>query len=134
MNINERPFFISKDVLDTINSASWFLMDAMWMLQMERISVAMIIPTIATGVLLVYIEKRKTLTLINLAILSWICMNVSWMFSEVLEIPFYLTVAKSLFGLGLSFILAAVFVSGSVTETFSHFKRFRILEKLRKAP
>jgi len=101
---------------------------------MEKISVAMIIPTIATGLCLVYIEKRKTLTLINLAILSWICMNVSWMFSEVLEIPFYLTAAKSLFALGLGFILAAVFVSGSLTETFSHFKRFRILEKLRKAP
>jgi hypothetical protein len=134
MNTNERPFFISKDVLDTINSASWFLMDAMWMLQMEQVSVGMIVPTIASGVCLVYIEKRKTLTLINLAILSWICMNVSWMFSEVLEIPLYLSVAKSLFGLGLSFILAAVFVSGSLTETFSHFKRFRILEKLRKSP
>ncbi|MCE3014116.1 MAG: hypothetical protein LW878_13735, partial [Proteobacteria bacterium] len=80
MNTNERPFFISKDVLDTINSASWFLMDAMWMLQMEQVSVGMIVPTIASGVCLVYIEKRKTLTLINLAILSWICMNVSWMF------------------------------------------------------
>lgn len=121
-------------MLDTVNSASWFLMDASWMLQAEKVSVMMIVPTVVTGLCLVYIEKRKTVTLINLAILSWICMNVSWMFSEVLEIPFYLTVAKSLFGLGLAFIVGAVFVSGSLTETFSHFKRFRILEKLRKSP
>lgn len=133
MNTNERPFFLSKDMLDTVNSASWFLMDASWMLQAEKISVMMIVPTVVTGLCLVYIEKRKTVTLINLAILSWICMNVSWMFSEVLEIPFYLTVAKSLFGLGLAFILGAVLVSGSLTETFSHFKRFRILDKLRKS-
>lgn len=133
MNTNERPFFLSKDMLDTVNSASWFLMDASWMLQAEKISVMMIVPTVVTGLCLVYIEKRKTVTLINLAILTWICMNVSWMFSEVLEIPFYLTIAKSLFGLGLAFILGAVLVSGSLTETFSHFKRFRILDKLRKS-
>jgi hypothetical protein len=126
MNTNERPFFVSKDVLDSVNSVSWFLMDACWMLQAEKISVMMIVPTILSGIFLVYIEKRVSVTFINLAILSWICMNVSWMFSEVLNLSSYLVMAKTFFGVGCLFILLAVIKSNSVSDTFSHFKRFRI--------
>lgn len=126
MNTNERSFFVSKDVLDTINSVSWFFMDASWMLQVREISIAMIIPTILSGLFLCYIEKRKSHTLINFAILCWICMNVSWMFSDILAIPFYLMMAKILFFLGVSFIIAAIVTSENISDTFSHFKRFRM--------
>lgn len=126
MQNNERPFFVSKDVLDTINSVCWFFMDASWMLQVKEISIAMIIPTVLTGLILVYMEKRKSHTFINLAILSWICMNVSWMFSDILAIPFYLTLAKALFTLGLLLITGAIVSSENLPETFSHFRRFRI--------
>jgi hypothetical protein len=78
------------------------------------------------GIFLVYIEKRVSVTFINLAILSWICMNVSWMFSEVLNLSSYLVMAKTFFGVGCLFILLAVIKSNSVSDTFSHFKRFRI--------
>jgi hypothetical protein len=33
MNETEKSGFLSKDILDTENSFSWFLMDASWMLQ-----------------------------------------------------------------------------------------------------
>jgi uncharacterized membrane protein YczE len=126
MNTNERSFFISKDILDTINSVSWFLMDASWMLQVEQISMFMIIPTILSGIFLCYIEKRKTHTLINIAILNWICMNISWMFSEVLDKPEFLLMAKSFFIVGVIFIGLAIYFTENIAETFSHFKRFRI--------
>jgi hypothetical protein len=126
MNQNEKPFYLSKDVLDTINSVSWFLMDASWMLQVKEVSVAMIIPTILSGIILCFMEKRRNITFINVAILSWICMNVSWMFSDILSISFYLTMAKILFATGVMFIFLAIVNSENVSDTFSHFKRFRI--------
>jgi FtsH-binding integral membrane protein len=126
MTNEQRPFFISKDLLDSLNSVSWFLMDASWMLQAEEISIFMILPTVLSGLILCYIEKRRTHTLINIAILSWICMNISWMFSEVLELSSYLTIAKVFFVTGCLFVIMALITSENVSETFSHFKRFRL--------
>jgi hypothetical protein len=126
MNQEQRPFFISKDLLDSTNSVSWFLMDASWMLGVEELSIFMILPTILSGLILCYIEKRRTHTLINIAILCWICMNISWMFSEVLEINSYLTLAKIFFATGSLFVILALLTSENISETFSHFKRFRI--------
>lgn len=126
MTNEQRPFFISKDLLDSLNSVSWFLMDASWMLQAEEISIFMILPTVLSGIILCYIEKRRTHTLINIAILSWICMNISWMFSEVLALSSYLTIAKVFFVTGCLFVILALITSENVSETFSHFKRFRI--------
>lgn len=115
-----------KNILDTLNSLSWFAMDASWMLQVREISLLMIIPTILSGFLLCFMEKKKTLTLINVAILSWICMNVSWMFSDIFGSQIYLTLAKGFFATGLFFIMLAVYFSRNLSETFSHFKRFRL--------
>jgi hypothetical protein len=126
MKENERNFFISKDVLDTVNSFSWFLMDASWMLQMQEISMAMILPTLLSAIFLCYIEKRKSVTYINLAIVSWITMNVSWMFSENFSNEAFLTAAKIFFLIGVALIIMAVLSSRNISETFSHFKRFRI--------
>ena len=123
------PSFVPKDVLDTLNSVSWFLMDASWMLENEAVSLTMIIPTILTGACLCYIEKRRTVVFINCAILSWICMNVCWMLSETWEEGAYLTAAKTLFVLGVGFVAAAIASSDSVAETFSHFRRFRSFKK-----
>ncbi len=126
---NERPFFVNKDILDTINSISWFFMDAFWMLQMKQFSFAFIFPTVLTGIFLCYIEKRLSVSFINFAIMCWICMNVSWMFSDMLGLTYYLTVAKACLALGLCFILASVISSKNVSETFSHFRRFRLMKK-----
>jgi hypothetical protein len=126
MNNEQRPFFISKDLLDTTNSVSWFLMDASWMLEVQELSIFMILPTILSGLFLCYIEKRRTHTLINVAILCWICMNISWMFSEVLELNSYLSLAKIFFIMGSLFVILALITSENISETFSHFKRFRI--------
>ena len=126
MNENERPSIFSKDVLDTMNSFSWFLMDAAWMLQAREVSMAMILPTVISGVLLCFIEKRKALVFINIAILCWICMNISWMFSDLFTQNHYLIIAKTFFGLGILFIIIAVATSENISDTFSHFKRFRM--------
>jgi hypothetical protein len=118
--------FMNKDLLDTVNSFSWFFMDASWMLQEKNMALFMTIPTILSGLLLCFIEKRKSLLFINIAIMSWILMNVSWMLSELLNQTAFLIVAKTLFTTGIILIFMAIAASDNISDTFSHFKRFRV--------
>ena len=123
----ERPFPIPKEYLDTLNSLTWFLADASWMTGSMELGHALMVPTILSGIVLIYIDRRRTQTLINIAILSWICMNTVWMSSEFFEAPKLIHVSQMFFAVGCLFIAAAVITSGSYRETFSHFKRFRFL-------
>ncbi len=125
---HERPFPIRKEVLDTVNSVSWFLLDACWMLGAPTLGYFFAAPTVATGLLLLYVERRPAVTCINLAINSWILMNLFWMMSEATSTPALLLAARVCFGLGVGFILAAVAKSENLKETFSHFRRFRLLK------
>jgi hypothetical protein len=117
---HERPFPVSKDALDTLNSMSWFMMDAFWMLEKTSLGKIFVLPTILSGLLLLYIEKRRTVFWINLAINSWIWMNTFWMFEK-------LDWARGAFVFGLLCVGAALLEAKSLRETFSHFRRFRIL-------
>lgn len=127
---NERPFFLSKDALDTTNSVAWFLMDAFWMLGLTGSGLVFLLPTVLSGLGLLYIERRPTVFLINIAINCWIWMNTLWMLSDALKDPGLLVYARAMFAAGMLCILAALASSGNVRETFSHFRRFRTLRKL----
>jgi hypothetical protein len=124
--MGDRPFFIPKDILDTVNSISWLMMDACWMFEASTLYFMMIVPTVLSGLFLCYIERNRSLTMINIAIFNWICMNISWMFSDTFNDPAYLIMAKIFFIFGILFILFAVLTSKNVSDTFSHFKRFRM--------
>lgn len=123
-----RPFPISKDALDTVNSLTWFLMDAFWMLGAPAVAALFILPTIASGLCLLYVEKRRPVMFINLAINSWILMNSFWMLSEFTQSEHWLVASRALFAFGLGFIGMAVHSSEDLKETFSHFRRFRLLK------
>lgn len=128
---HERALPIPKDTLDTVNSVAWFLMDAFWMLGAGKTALAFILPTLVTGLGLLYLERRRTVFFINLAINCWIWMNTFWMLSDLFQSPQLLVAARGVFGLGLVFIACAVRSSDNLRETFSHFRRFRVL-KVRK--
>ena len=125
-NYSERDFFLSKDFLDTLNSLSWFFMDALWMLGQTNLAEIMIPVTILSAICLIYIEKKISLFFINLGILFWILMNVTWMISEARPNVLTLVTPKTFFVLGLLSIIVSVFTTQNIKETFSHFKRFRI--------
>lgn len=125
---HERPFPLSKDVLDTVNSLSWFLLDAFWMMEFISGSYAMVLPTVVTGLSLLYIEKRRNVFFINLAVNAWILMNCLWMFADTLGMPQYLWGAKAAFVAGVGFVAVAVVTSQDIRQTFSHFRRFRFLK------
>lgn len=131
LNPNERYLPLSKDALDTVNSLTWFLMDAFWMVGATQIALAFILPTVLTGICLLYTERRPTVFWINVAINCWIGMNTFWMLGDLFEMPEALTAARVTFGLGLVAIGIAVKKSEDLRETFSHFRRFRVL-KIRK--
>lgn len=120
-----RPFPISKDTLDTLNSVAWFLADACWMLGLMDLGLGLMIPTVITGLFLLYVEKRRHVFMINAALNSWICMNFLWMFADMDLSGPYLLLAKTFFGLGLLFIVLAMILSPNLKDTFSHFRRFR---------
>lgn len=126
---DEGPYpAIYKEVLDTVNSLSWFLMDGFWMLGLPKVGYIFILPTLITGFLLLFVEKRPAVTLINVAIFFWILMNTFWMLSESLQNPTLLLASRMSFGLGGASILIAAFVSKDLRDTFSHFRRFRVLK------
>lgn len=130
-NYSERDFFLSKDFLDTLNSLSWFFMDALWMLGYTSLAEVMIPLTILSAIFLIYIEKKLSLFFINLGILFWILMNVTWMISEARPEILTSTTPKVFFAMGVFSILVSVFTTQNIKETFSHFKRFRIKKYFR---
>jgi hypothetical protein len=126
--MENRSFPISKEALDTINSMTWFMMDAFWMLGATHVAGFFILPTILSGLFLLYIERRRTVFYINLAINCWIFMNTMWMLSEFSQNSNWLVGSRVAFVAGLGFIAMAVRSSDDLRETFSHFRRFRLLK------
>jgi len=121
----ERPFFVSKTGLDTTNSITWFLADGLWMLGFFESALFCLSLTLLTGLVLIYIEKRFSVTCINIAIICWTSMNFVWILSEYKDDQGYQAQARIAFAAGLGFIMIAILASKNVRETFSHFKRFR---------
>ncbi len=121
----ESASWIAKDSLDTINSVAWFFMDAFWMLGLAKVGLFFIIPTVLTGLCLLWLEKRPVLFKINVGINCWILMNVTWMLSDAYKMPRLLGYSRGMFVVGVLFIAAAGLQSGNIRETFSHSRRFR---------
>jgi hypothetical protein len=130
MNLEQdlRPFPVSKDILDTANSLCWFAADASWMLGVVSLGLFFMIPTIISGILLLYIEKRKPVIFINVAINCWILMNSFWMLSEGQPDGPYGVYSKVFFALGVMAVFIASLLSKNLADTFSHFRRFRVLK------
>lgn len=126
---NSRIFPVSKEVLDTINSLFWFGADASWMMQSLSLSASLMVPTILTGLMLLYIEKRKSILAVNVAINCWIMMNLSWILSDIYPESIAGKSAKVFFAMGILSVIVAAATSNNLQDTFSHFRRFRALKK-----
>lgn len=120
-----------KDKLDTLNSLAWFLMDACWMLELYGLAFLLAPLVVATALVLTAIDRRPAVLAVNLALLSWVSMNITWMVSDLGDTNFWLFVSRTCFVVGLAFVGVAVLVSNNFRETFSHFRRFRKMSMLR---
>lgn len=115
-----------KDVLDTANSLSWFLMDGIWMLGQHHFALAISPIVLLSGLLLCFVDRRPAFMAINAAIMCWIIQNTAWIMSEIHDKDFYLNISRTFFALGLISIMTATLLSKNLRDTFSHFRRFRL--------
>lgn len=115
-----------KDVLDTLNSLSWFLMDAAWMMGSYRVALSLSPLVVLSAAALTAVDRRPALMAINGGIMAWIFMNMSWMISDIGDKTFWLAASRGFFVLGCALILSAAALSENLRETFSHFRRFRL--------
>ena len=121
---------VTKDMLEILNSLSWFLMDAMWMLSTFKFAYMLIIPTLVSGILLVFKEKQYVGILIALAAFFWSVMNSIWLVGESMKLNWYLPVCKTFFALGIGTLITGIIISNDVTKTLSTFKRLRFKKLL----
>lgn len=103
----------SKRVVDAVNSAAWFGMDALWMSGLEWPAYAAAGLTVATGVLLLILGRRQDRgeLFADLGLNCWIGMNTIWMVADLTghELPLGLAGAVAI--LGAAFIAAAAWHS-----------------------
>lgn len=117
---------LSKDNLEIINSFSWFFMDAFWMTEELGLSYFCIVPTLISGVLLLFKERAFSSILVALSALLWASMNSLWLLGDSLEIVNYLIVCKILFGCGIISLILAIFISDDIGKTLAVFRRFKV--------
>jgi hypothetical protein len=117
---------VSKEILEIINSLSWLLMDAMWMLNELEFSYAFIIPTVFSGFWLLFKEDKFDGFLVAFAALMWSVMNSIWLIGETLNMPGYLVACKIGFLLGVSSLVTGLLLSKDITKTLGAFKRFKV--------
>jgi len=111
-----------------MNSVTWFFADALWMIELHNFAIPLMGLTIFSGLCLLYVEKRLPVIFINLAINAWIMMNTMWIVSEIEGLQHIKSYSHLAFAFGVTFIALACVTSKSIRETFSHFRRFRILK------
>jgi hypothetical protein len=131
VSTTNRGLVANKEILDTVNSVAWFFADAFWLMGWGWLSVALFVPTLVSGILIMIAEKRRTVVMINMAIFCWILMNALWMLSDVFKQPELVFWARSFFGLGALLIVVTLMISERASETFSHFRRFRFFSKIK---
>lgn len=117
---------VSRELLEIMNSLSWLLMDAMWMLNALEWSYSFIIPTVLSGFWLLFKEEKFDGFLVAFAALMWSVMNSIWLLGETLNMPGYLFACKLCLVIGLGSLVTGLLLSKDISQTMSAFKRFRI--------
>jgi hypothetical protein len=120
---------LTGNVLDPINSASWFLMDIAWAAQFEPAAYPLMALTALSGAALLPAERKRGLIWINAALNCWIWLNVLWMVSDLRKINSLRIVALGVGGLGIILVVIGVFRSPDLQRTLAHFKRLRLLDR-----
>ena len=103
----------SKRVVDAVNSAAWFTMDAFWIFRLQWPAYIAAGLTVATGVLLLALAWRQDRgdLFADLGLNCWIAMNTVWLVSDLTGHETPLGLAGAIAALGAAFIAAAAWHS-----------------------
>jgi hypothetical protein len=115
------------EFIENVNTITWFLMDAFWMMEWSVIAHVMAVPVIVTGFLIVAISERVAHTVLaHISLNCWILMNVFWMSGDLMGVRSLVLIAKILFFTGLCMLFFSVLMPGKKNKTLSAFRRFKI--------
>ena len=96
---------LSKPVIDPLNTAAWFVMDAFWLARLEWPAYVAAGLTVATGVLLLVLGRREGRGALyaDLGLNCWIVMNTVWLVHDLngLETPRAFAAVVGTLGAGL---------------------------------
>lgn len=117
------PLF-SKRVIDPLNSAAWFTMDALWMARLAWPAYVAAGLTLVTGGLLLALGRRegRSAVLADLGLNCWIVMNTIWLVADLAGHEPPVALAGPVAVLGAAFIAAAAWHSQDL-------RRLRILRR-----
>lgn len=121
-------------LLEVLNSVAWFLMDGSWMMEYESLAYFFAIPTIATGVLAIIYSQKSVDVGINITVLAWIMMNISWLLSEANPWIKDNHICLGLFFVSLGSMLVTFVLSDYSLESFHRLRRFRLRPKAELVP
>lgn len=117
----------SKRVVDPVNSVAWFAMDGLWLAQLEWPAYAATGLTLATGAMLLMLDRRKGPRLDDdLALNAWMWMNALWVVSDLGEMPMLRYAALAVGGLGAVLLAVAVRPSRGYRGVLHRFRKLRI--------
>jgi hypothetical protein len=76
---------LSKPVIDPLNTAAWFTMDALWLTRLAWPAYAAAALTVVTGVLLLILAWRegRGAVFADLALNCWIVLNTVWLVHDL---------------------------------------------------
>lgn len=99
----------SKAVIDPVNTAAWFTMDALWLAKLAWPAYAAAGLTVVTGVLLLILGRREGRGALyaDLGLNCWIVMNTVWLAHDLNGRDTPRAFAAVMGALGATFILAA---------------------------
>ena len=114
----------SKRIVDAVNSAAWFTMDALWIARLEWPAYAAAGLTVATGLVLLALSWRynRSDLFADLAVNCWIAMNTIWFVSDINELE------TPLFLVGAVAVLGAVFIAAAIWQS-EDFRRMRVFRR-----
>lgn len=113
--------------LETAGTASWLLMDLLWMVEWAEVSTASGGLTLALyAAVFRYIPRTVADWSANGAVTLWVLMNLLWMLGDQFEMPGLKTAA--LWAVAVSFLLlgTAVWKGGLTGPILQRFRRFRL--------
>lgn len=115
----------TKDRIEFLNTLLWLFMDACWMLEFFNTALVLGVPVVVSGVFIPFLEKNPATRRIDIAVLAWIMMNATWLYSDILKMPDLLLLSRFFFGVSLFFIFSSIRHNKSLKVILPAFKRFR---------
>ncbi len=114
-----------KNQIEFTNSVLWFAMDAMWMYSWVKAAYILSVPTVLTGLWMIFKSSDFDAKLIDLACFFWILMNITWLCAEELKIQELVVASKFSFILGMISMSLAFIISSDSKKLILLFRRFK---------